>query len=204
MVFVEKSAEQVASMHPAWLAVADDSQSSGWVWRFQSERPVRAVPVAVPDVDAQDLLQVASPDDQQPVQALGADGANPPLRVGVRVGRPHWRQEHLGTVRTEDVVEPAGERRVPVAQHKAEPPSLLLQHQQQVAACWATQPPLGLAATSPRWTRRVSSSRKNSTYSRRTQTVSTVKKSQAMIPAACCRSNVRQVVAVRRGAGWSP
>jgi hypothetical protein len=49
----------------------------------------------------------------------------------------------------------------------------------------------------------VSSSMKNSTYSRRSQTVSTVKKSQAMIPAACCRRDVRQVV-VGRGAGWSP
>jgi hypothetical protein len=26
MVFVEETAEQVASMHPAWLAVADDAQ----------------------------------------------------------------------------------------------------------------------------------------------------------------------------------
>ncbi len=57
MVFVEKSAEQVASMHPAWLAVADDFQSSGWVRRFQSERPVRTVPVVVLDVDPQELLQ---------------------------------------------------------------------------------------------------------------------------------------------------
>jgi hypothetical protein len=34
MVFVEKSAEQVASMHPAWLAVVDDSQIGGWIRRF--------------------------------------------------------------------------------------------------------------------------------------------------------------------------
>jgi hypothetical protein len=34
---------------------------------------------------------------------------------------------------------------------------------------------IGLAVTAARWTRRVSSSRKNSTYSRRNQTVSTVK-----------------------------
>jgi hypothetical protein len=40
MVFVEKSAEQVASIHPAWLAVADDPQVGGWIRRFPSERPV--------------------------------------------------------------------------------------------------------------------------------------------------------------------
>jgi hypothetical protein len=45
---------------------------------------------------------------------------------------------------------------------------------------------------------------KNSTYSRRSQTVSAVKKSHATIPAACRRRNPRQVVAIRRGAGSSP
>jgi hypothetical protein len=45
---------------------------------------------------------------------------------------------------------------------------------------------------------------KNSTYSRRSQTVSTVKKSHATIPAACWRRNAFQVVAARRGAGSRP
>jgi hypothetical protein len=45
---------------------------------------------------------------------------------------------------------------------------------------------------------------KNSTYSRRSQMVSTVKKSQARIPAACWRRNARQIVVAGRGAGSSP
>jgi hypothetical protein len=45
---------------------------------------------------------------------------------------------------------------------------------------------------------------KNSTYSRRSQMVSTVKKSQARMPAACWRRNARQVVVVGRGVGSSP
>jgi hypothetical protein len=46
---------------------------------------------------------------------------------------------------------------------------------------------------------------KNSTYSRCSQTVSTVKKSHATIPAACWRRNVYQVVAAaRRRAGVQP
>jgi hypothetical protein len=49
------------------------------------------------------------------------------------------------------------------------------------SACWATQVPLGLGVTPTRWTRRVSSSMKNNTYSRRSQMVSTVEKSQARI-----------------------
>jgi len=43
------------------------------------------------DVDPKDLLQMAAPNDQQPVQALGADGADPPFcvyvfAVGARTG----------------------------------------------------------------------------------------------------------------------
>ena len=49
-------------------------------------------------------------------------------------------------------------------------------------ACWATQAPAGLAVTPAKWTRRVWSSMKNSTYSRRSHAVSTVKKSQATNP----------------------
>jgi hypothetical protein len=64
MVFVEKSAEQVASIHPAWLAVADDTQVGGWIRRFQSERPVGTVVVVVGDVDLEYLLQVTAPNDQ--------------------------------------------------------------------------------------------------------------------------------------------
>jgi hypothetical protein len=45
---------------------------------------------------------------------------------------------------------------------------------------------------------------KNSTYTRRRKTVSTVKKSHAMIPAACWRRNDRQFAAPRRGAGSRP
>jgi hypothetical protein len=66
-----------------------------------------------------------------------------------------------------------------------------------------TQVLSGLAVTPAKWSRLVSSSMKNSTSSRRSQMVSTVKKSQATIPAACWRRNARQVVG-RRGAGSSP
>jgi hypothetical protein len=45
---------------------------------------------------------------------------------------------------------------------------------------------------------------KNSTYSRRSHNVSTVKKSQATIPAACWRRTDRKVVSTRRGEGSNP
>jgi hypothetical protein len=65
----------------------------------------------------------------------------------------------------------------------------------RLRACWVTQAPSGLVVTPATWTRRVPSSMQNSTSNRRSHTVSTLKQSQAMIPAACWRRNARQVVA---------
>jgi hypothetical protein len=52
--------------------------------------------------------------------------------------------------------------------------------------------------------RRLANSMTNSACTRRRKTGSTVKKSQAMIPAACWRRNDRQLLEARRGAGSRP
>ena len=68
-----------------------------------------------------------------------------------------------------------GELRVPIVQHQASPSALFAQYQQQVAGLLGDPLAVGLAVTPARWTRRVSSSMKNSTYSRRSQMLSTVR-----------------------------
>ena len=143
-------------------------------------------------------------DDQQPVEALGPDGTDPTLRVGIGVRGLDWRDEHLGILGAEHLVEPATDLRVAVAEHKAQSLSSIRSRQERLRACWVTQALSGLDVTPARWTRRVASSMKNSTYSRRSQMVSTVKKSQARMPAACWPRNARQVVVVGRGVGSSP
>jgi hypothetical protein len=95
---MQETAEQVTSAHLTSFILTDDGQSGGSVRRLKPERPVRTVPVVVLDVDPQDLLHMAAPNDQQPVQALGADGADPPFCVRVRGRRPHWRHHHLATI----------------------------------------------------------------------------------------------------------
>jgi hypothetical protein len=85
-VLVEQAAKQVASLHSAAVILAQDDQPGGWVWRFQPKRPVGTMLVVALDVGPQDLLEVAAADDQQPVQALGADGALPAFGNGVGVG----------------------------------------------------------------------------------------------------------------------
>jgi len=101
---------------------------TGWVWRLQPQRSVRAVLVVVLHVDAQDPIQVALPDDEQPVQALGTNCPDPALGVGVGVRRLHRRHKRLGSLRREDVVEGAGELRIPIADEEPRPP--IPQHQQ--------------------------------------------------------------------------
>ena len=83
---MQETAEQVTSAHLTSFILTDDGQSGGSVRRLKPERPVGTVAVVMLDVDPQDLLEMASADDQQPVQALGADRADPALRVGVRLG----------------------------------------------------------------------------------------------------------------------
>jgi hypothetical protein len=182
---MEETAEPITAANLTSLTLADDVQTGGLIRRLQPERPVRTMTVVVVDIDPKHTLQVPSPDDQQLVKALGPGRPDPSLREGVRVGRLHRGQQHRGAVRAEHVVEATGELRVAVAEHKAQSWPSLVEFQEQVPGCWVTQAPSGLAVTPARWTSRVSSSMKNSTYSLRSQTVSTVKKSQATISAAC-------------------
>jgi hypothetical protein len=99
------------------------------------------VPVVVLDIDPQDLFQVTTADDQQPVQALGADGTDPPLRIGVGVRGLDRRDEDPGT---EHVVEPATEPRVAVAEHKAQPQSPSAIARNKLRACWGDPSTIGV------------------------------------------------------------
>jgi hypothetical protein len=50
---------------------------------------------------------MASAEDQEMVEAVGAYGPYPPLRVGVRIGRPHRRPDPPDALGVEDLVEAA-------------------------------------------------------------------------------------------------
>jgi hypothetical protein len=84
-----------------------------------------------------------------------------------------------------DVVEGPGELAVAVADQEPDDSGLLIERGGEVAGLLGDpQAPVGLAVTPARWTRRLCSWTKNSTYSRCRNTVSTVRKSQARMPAA--------------------
>jgi hypothetical protein len=66
---MEEAAEQVASVDNAALVMlTQDGQLGRRVWRLQQHRPLGTVAAVVLDLDPKELLEVAAPDDQQPVQ----------------------------------------------------------------------------------------------------------------------------------------
>jgi hypothetical protein len=86
-------------MHSAALIVrTEDSQPGGRIRRLQHERPVGTAAVAMLNVDPKDPLQVATANDQEPVEALGADRPDPALCVRVRLGCLHRRHSHLAAL----------------------------------------------------------------------------------------------------------
>src|SRR5919106_2614357 len=79
--------------------------------------PVLVVVVAV---DAEHMLEVAAAEDEDAVEAVGADGADPALGVGVRVRRLDGRADQLDALAPEDLVEGVAELRVAVVDEKPE------------------------------------------------------------------------------------
>jgi hypothetical protein len=86
-IFVDESAEQVASSHrsgPCDL-IASRRRRRKRVGRFEAECAVRPALVVVADVNVGDVVELAAAEDQDPVEALAACAAQPALDVGVRV-----------------------------------------------------------------------------------------------------------------------
>ena len=61
---------------------------------------VRSSAVVVTDVFAEDVIELASAEDQQPVEALPADAADPALHVRVRVRRPDGSADDLDVLQS--------------------------------------------------------------------------------------------------------
>jgi hypothetical protein len=132
------------------------------VGREEVERAVRPVLVVVAAVDAEHVLEVAASEDEDPVEAVGAERAHPALGVGVGVRRLHRGADHLDAVRSENLVEGVAEFRVAIVDE--EPESFLVAElQDQVARLLCDQPPSGYDVQATYSIRRVASEMKKST-----------------------------------------
>jgi len=76
--------------------------------------------VVVAAVDAEDVLEVAASEDEDAVEADGAERPYPAFGVGVRIRRLDRRADHFDPLGAEDLVEGVAEFRVAVVDEEPE------------------------------------------------------------------------------------
>jgi hypothetical protein len=184
---VEESAEAISTFDASWRCGRESERWQRRIRRCETEGAVRTVAVVVVDEDTEHTLEVTLVEDQEPVDALRADGADELLSDRIRRRSADRRPDDLYAFALEHGVEVTRERAVAVADGAGVDRSLGVQA--NCRACWMTHSPLGFAVQPARCTRRLPSSMKKSTYSRCSRTVSTVKKSTASMLCACARKN---------------
>src|ERR1043166_4079647 len=89
--------------------------------------------VVVGDVLAEDRLEMLAGDDQDAIEELAPDAADPALSVRLRAGRRDRGTDHPHPLRPEDLVEGSRELAVAVADQEPGPLLLLGQLHHQVA-----------------------------------------------------------------------
>jgi hypothetical protein len=94
---------------------------------------VRPVSVVVGGVEAEHVLEMAAVDDQNPVEALAAEGADPTLGIGVRVWGSDGRADDLYILTAEDVIESATEFAIAIVEQEPERLLLVGEEHQQVS-----------------------------------------------------------------------
>src|SRR5713226_9015784 len=124
---------------------------------------MRPMTVVVVDVDAEHLLELSPADDQDPVEAVAADGADQRsanafacgARNGVRMISTPSLRKTSSKARLNLLSRSWIRNRADVARSESD--------QASCRACWVVQRPSGFAVQPAKCTRRVPSSRKKST-----------------------------------------
>ena len=114
---------------------------------------MRPLGVVVVDVGVEHALEVTAVEDQQPVEALRADGSDEALRDRVRLRRPYRCLHDPDSPAAEDLVEGAAVLAVPVADQEAH--ALVDEVEARLRACWVTHAPVGFVVQPPSQTRRL-------------------------------------------------
>src|SRR5215475_7543345 len=142
------------------------------------------------DVDAQDTFKLPAAADEEPVEAVTSDGADPAFGERVCLRRAKRSADDLDALAAETSSKACVNllsrswirKRAGVARSESD--------QASCRACWVVQPPSGLAEQPAKWTRRLLSSRKKSTYRRPSQSVSTVRRNRRRLSSR--RAHVRR------------
>jgi hypothetical protein len=98
---VDESADPVVTMdiaHGWWAEVAR-------IWWAETNCTVRPLGVVVVDVDADDAFEVATVEDQQPVETFRTDGSDEALGEAIRLQRAQRRLHGADALAVENLVE---------------------------------------------------------------------------------------------------
>jgi hypothetical protein len=159
---------------------------------------VRPLIVVVPQVLVEHPLKMTPTPGQHPVQALGADGADPSLRGRVRPGSLHGRQQHLGTLGADTsskLRQNFASRSCSSKAHLAPP---LPEPEQQVAGLLGNPGAVRVGGhTAQMDMSGVEFDEEQHVQPSQPDAIDG-EETQATIPAACWRRNTRQVLAIRR------
>ncbi len=116
VVLVNKAAEHVVASDLERRGIGADSVY--WDRYLKLDSSMRALAVVVVGIFAQDSLEVATPKDKRPVQALGANRPDPAFCEGISPRRSDWRLDHSDPLGAEHFVKSSGELGVPIADEK--------------------------------------------------------------------------------------
>ena len=105
---------------------------------------MRTVVVVLSDKFGQYLLEVLSPEDEQPVRTLPADGADEPFGEGIGPRGRDWSLDDSDTLGAEHLVEALRELGIPVSDEEFGDPGSLGKIRVRFRACWVTHSPTGL------------------------------------------------------------
>jgi hypothetical protein len=117
-ILMDQPTEPISSHDPRRRR--HDNWDGGSEWRRLRQGAVRAVAVVMVDILGQHPPQLPAPEDEHLVQQLTPNRAHPPLRVGVRPRRSHWRAQHPDPLGREDRIERGSELHIPIADQQAE------------------------------------------------------------------------------------
>jgi hypothetical protein len=130
---------------------------------LELQRTGRSLSVVMANVDLEDALEVATGEDEQPVQALGPNGSDPSLAESVGARCPDGSADHLEPFACEHVIERTAELGVAVVDEERNGCSRSSRWNVKFLACWTTQAPSGVVVQPARWTRLVASSMNTTT-----------------------------------------
>jgi hypothetical protein len=133
-VLVDESAKDLRFSQSLRVRIVDRSRHrSQGLWSLLVQSAVRTVLVVVSDVLGQDLLEMTSTENEDPVETLSADGAHEPLGEGVRPRGLSRGLDDADAFRAEHLVEAGRELRVSISDQELGLSGTVGQYEGQVA-----------------------------------------------------------------------